>query len=125
MQKSTRAFSDRSPNIMKNVEESTDKLNRTMGDLREILGAVARGDGTIQRLLSDPTLYNNVNDTATMVNRMLPRLDRALRDLEIFADKLARHPSYSASAAPSAPAAASRRRIRSFPGSSHIDERPP
>jgi phospholipid/cholesterol/gamma-HCH transport system substrate-binding protein len=92
MQKSTRAFSDRSPAILKNVEESTDKLNRTMGDLRDIIQAVARGDGTIQRLLSDPTLYNNINDTATIVNRMLPRIDRALRDVEIFADKLARHP---------------------------------
>jgi phospholipid/cholesterol/gamma-HCH transport system substrate-binding protein len=92
MQKSTRAFSDRSPAILKNVEESTDKLNRTMGDLRDLIQAVGRGDGTIQRLLSDPSLYNNINDTATIVNKMLPRLDRALRDVEIFADKLARHP---------------------------------
>jgi hypothetical protein len=27
-----------------------------------------------------------------MVTRMLPKVDRALQDLEIFADKLARHP---------------------------------
>jgi phospholipid/cholesterol/gamma-HCH transport system substrate-binding protein len=92
MQRSTKAVSERSPAIMKNVEESTDKLNRTLADVRELIHAVGRGDGTIQRLLADPSLYNNINDTATMVNKMLPRLDRALRDVEIFADKLARHP---------------------------------
>jgi phospholipid/cholesterol/gamma-HCH transport system substrate-binding protein len=27
-----------------------------------------------------------------MVTKILPRLDRVLRDMEIFADKLARHP---------------------------------
>jgi phospholipid/cholesterol/gamma-HCH transport system substrate-binding protein len=92
MQKSTQSFGERSPAIMKNVEESTEKLNKTLGDVHELVQAVARGDGTIQRLLSDPSLYNNINDTANAVNRMLPRIDRALRDVEIFADKLARHP---------------------------------
>ena len=92
MQTSTKAFSERSPAILKNVEESTDKLNHTMADVRELIHAVAQRDGTIQRLLSDPSLYNNINDTATIINRMIPRLNRALADLEIFADKLARHP---------------------------------
>ena len=27
-----------------------------------------------------------------MAARLMPRLDRALRDIEVFADKLARHP---------------------------------
>jgi hypothetical protein len=27
-----------------------------------------------------------------MINRMLPRLDRVLRDIEVFADKLSRNP---------------------------------
>jgi phospholipid/cholesterol/gamma-HCH transport system substrate-binding protein len=92
MQKATKVVGERSPTILKNVEESTDKLNRTLSDVREIIQVIGRGDGTIQRLLTDPSLYNNVNDTATAVNKMLPRLDRALRDVEIFADKLARHP---------------------------------
>ena len=52
----------------------------------------ARSDGTVQRLLGDPSLYNNLNDSALMVTKILPRLDRVLRDVEIFADKLARHP---------------------------------
>ncbi len=90
--KASKPFADRSDNILKNIEESTDKLNRTMTDLREVFQAVARGDGTLQRLLSDPALFQNINDTAAIVNKLLPRVDRILRDVEIFADKIARRP---------------------------------
>lgn len=92
MQKATKPFADRSPAILKNVEESTDKLNKTLTDLREVFQAITRGDGSLQKLLSDPSLYNNVNDSAAMVAKILPRIDRVLRDFEIFADKIARHP---------------------------------
>lgn len=92
LRKATQSFSDKGPAMWKNIEETTINLNRSMADLREILQAVARSDGTVQRLLSDPGLYNNLNDSAAMVARILPRLDRVLRDVEIFADKIARHP---------------------------------
>src|SRR5262249_50800538 len=80
------------PSILKNVDESTDNLNRALRDVRELLQAIARSDGTVQKLLSDPSLYNNLNDTALMAAKIMPRLDRVLRDVETFADKLARHP---------------------------------
>ncbi len=80
LEKTTKPMAKSSEKIVKNLEESTDKQVMT------------RGDGTIQRLLSDPALYNNLNDTACMVSRILPRVDRTLRDVEIFADKIARHP---------------------------------
>ena len=92
MQKLTKPFGERGPVIMKNVEDSTAALNRTLADVRELLAAAARSDGTLNRLITDPALYNNLNDSAYMVTKILPRLDRMMRDLEIFADKLARHP---------------------------------
>jgi phospholipid/cholesterol/gamma-HCH transport system substrate-binding protein len=92
LQKALKPLGDRGPTILKNVEEGTDNLNKTLKDLRELIQVVARGDGTVQKLLSDPALYNNLNDSAIMVTKILPRLDRVLRDVEIFADKLARHP---------------------------------
>lgn len=92
VQKATKPLAERSPVILKNIEETTDKLNRTLTDLRDVFQAVARGDGTLQKLLTDPALYNNINDSAAMVTKILPRVDRILRDMEVFADKLARHP---------------------------------
>ena len=92
VQKATRPLADRSESIVKNIDESTDKLNRTLTDVRELLQMLARGDGTIQKLLSDPALYNNLNEVSCGLSRILPRVDRIMRDVEIFSDKIARHP---------------------------------
>ncbi len=92
LQKALKPLGEKGPTMLKNFEESADNLSKTMKDLRELMQVVARSDGTVQKLLGDPSLYNNLNDSAVMVTRILPRLDRVLRDVEIFADKLARHP---------------------------------
>jgi phospholipid/cholesterol/gamma-HCH transport system substrate-binding protein len=92
LQKTTKPMAERSESILRNMEESTDKLNRILGDTREILGSITRQDGTLQRLLTDPNLYHGLSETVHQVNRLLPRMDRVLRDVEIFADKIARHP---------------------------------
>ena len=92
LQRTMKPFSDKGAGMFKNFDESSENLNRTLKDLRELIQIVARSDGTVQRLLSDPSLYNNINDSAIMVTKILPRMDRMLRDMETFADKLARHP---------------------------------
>ena len=85
MQKAMRPFGERGPAIAKNMDD-------TLRDMRDLIQLAARSDGTVSKLMFDPSLYNNLNDSATMVTKILPRLDRVLRDMEIFADKLARHP---------------------------------
>jgi phospholipid/cholesterol/gamma-HCH transport system substrate-binding protein len=92
LQQATKPMADRSASVMKNLDESTDKLNKTLSEVRELLRGMQGSDGTFHRLASDPSLYNNLNDAAIMLVRIMPRLDRAMRDLEVFADKLARHP---------------------------------
>jgi phospholipid/cholesterol/gamma-HCH transport system substrate-binding protein len=92
LQKAMKPFTERGPRIFKNIDDSADNLNKTLKDLRELIQLAGRSDGTVQKLLTDPALYNNLNDSATMVTRILPRLDRVLRDVEVFADKVARHP---------------------------------
>ena len=37
-------------------------------------------------------VYNHLDEAACLMTRLLPRVDRALQDLEVFADKIARHP---------------------------------
>jgi phospholipid/cholesterol/gamma-HCH transport system substrate-binding protein len=92
LEKTSRVLRDKTPGILRNVEQGSDNLNKLIVDMRDLLRVVARGEGTIQRLLADPSLYNNVNDTVKMVKCILPRMDRILADLEVFADRLARHP---------------------------------
>lgn len=92
LQRATKPMADKSDKVMKNLDESTERLNRLVQEMREFLQAVNQGDGSLRALLTDPSLYNNLNDAACMLTRILPRVDRVLRDAELFADKIARHP---------------------------------
>jgi phospholipid/cholesterol/gamma-HCH transport system substrate-binding protein len=92
MQKATQPMADRSASILRNLDESSDKLNKILGDLRSLMRGPGQSDGTLQRLLGDPSLYIHLDEAACMLTRVLPRVDRTLQDLEVFADKIARHP---------------------------------
>jgi phospholipid/cholesterol/gamma-HCH transport system substrate-binding protein len=84
-------YMQRSESTSRNLDESMAKLNRMLTDYSG-LARVLDQDGTIQRLLKDPSLYNHLDETACLVLRSMPRLQRILKDMETFADKLARHP---------------------------------
>lgn len=84
-------YTARSESTSRNLDESMAKLNRTLTDLSGLKNTLDQ-DGTVQRLLKDPSLYANLNEAACLVLRSMPRLERIVKDLETFADKLARHP---------------------------------
>jgi ABC-type transporter Mla subunit MlaD len=79
---------ERTRTIMKNLDESTDKLNKLLTEVRDLLAQ----DGSLRRFMTDPSLYNHLNDAACMVSRSLPRMELILRDVQVFTDKIARHP---------------------------------
>jgi ABC-type transporter Mla subunit MlaD len=91
LRKTFAPYTARSESTSRNLDESMAKLNRTLTDLSGLKNVLDQ-DGTIQRLLKDPSLYNNLNDAACLLLRAMPRFDRIVKDLETFADKLARHP---------------------------------
>ncbi len=92
MQRFSKPLGERSPTWFKSLDESSVTLNKLLNDLRDLTRDFARSDGTLQKLMYDPSLYNNLNESACMLTRVLPRLDRILADVEIFSDKIARHP---------------------------------
>jgi phospholipid/cholesterol/gamma-HCH transport system substrate-binding protein len=91
IRKATKPFSERGDSISRNLDESLVKINRSSSDLSALMQVLDQ-DGTIQRLLKDPSLYNRLDETAYGLVRSLPRWEHILKDLETFADKLARHP---------------------------------
>ena len=91
LQRAVKPYADRSETTARNLDESMAKINQNLTDLGALMRVLDQ-DGTIQRLLKDPSLYNRLDDAACALARSLPRLDRILKDLETFADKLARHP---------------------------------
>jgi ABC-type transporter Mla subunit MlaD len=92
LQQATKPMAERSAVIMRNLDESTDKLNQTLAEVRELLRAANQSDGTLRLFLNDPALYNSLTEAAYLLTRTLPRVDRILKDVEVFADKIARHP---------------------------------
>jgi ABC-type transporter Mla subunit MlaD len=91
LRKTFAPYTARSESTSRNLDESMAKLNRMLTDLSGLKNVLDQ-DGTVQRLLKDPSLYNNLNDAACLLLRSMPRFDRIVKDLETFADKLARHP---------------------------------
>jgi ABC-type transporter Mla subunit MlaD len=92
MQDAVKPWQERSRRITENLDLSMDRLNRCLIDLHELLRCIVHYDGTLRRLIVDPTLYNRLDEAACVAGRLLPRMDQVLRDLSVFADKVARHP---------------------------------
>lgn len=92
LDKASQPWAERSANIARNLDEGAVGFNRTFSDWRQLFRGLGDADGSLKMLLNDATLYHSLNDAACMLARILPRADRVLRDMEIFADKVARHP---------------------------------
>jgi phospholipid/cholesterol/gamma-HCH transport system substrate-binding protein len=92
LRQATKPMAERSASVMKNLDESTDKLNRTLNDARDLLRAVNQGEGSLRGFINDPALYNNLNSAACSLARAMPRIEQILHDFQVFSDKIARHP---------------------------------
>lgn len=92
VRKLTKPLGDRSEALVKDVADSAGQLNKVLAEVREVVRAFGRGDGTAQKLLSDPALYHNLDAASVALARVLTRADKIAKDLEVFADKVARRP---------------------------------
>jgi phospholipid/cholesterol/gamma-HCH transport system substrate-binding protein len=85
-------FAARSEKLAHDLEQSLDKLNQTLDDVNALMRVLDQCDSTLRRILSDPSLYIHLDEVVCGMVRLMPRMDRILKDFETFADKLARHP---------------------------------
>ena len=82
----------KSQSIVDSVTESADQLNKTLKEVRQLLQTFGVGNGSIQKLLSDPNLYQNLDLASSSLARIMSRAEKITRDLEVFSDKIARRP---------------------------------
>ncbi|HIE98828.1 MAG: MlaD family protein [Fuerstiella sp.] len=75
------------------------RLNQSLGNIEVMTGELAvisklvnRNDGTVRKLLTDPSVYHNLNSTAASLAVLLENLKPVVSDLQVFSDKVARHP---------------------------------
>lgn len=85
--------------LASNAKPMATRLNATLANLETLSGELAQfskllrnRDGSIQRLVADPSLYRNLNATAASLAVFLKNAEPVVSDLRIFSDKIARHP---------------------------------
>jgi ABC-type transporter Mla subunit MlaD len=88
----TRPFGERAEPLARDVAESAAQLNKALAEVRELMRVFARENGTVQKLLTDPALYQSLDAAAVSLARVLARAEKIAHDLEVFADKVARRP---------------------------------
>jgi ABC-type transporter Mla subunit MlaD len=88
----TRPLAARAETIVASVTESADQLSRTLAEVRALVRLLTRDQGTVQKLLTDPAVYQNLEAAAQALAQVMQRAEKITRDLEVFADKIARRP---------------------------------
>lgn len=88
----TRPLALRSHKIVMSLDSSVVKLDKLMSELNQFAQMANAEDGSLKKFVADPELYDNLNHTAELMSVMLRNLEPAMRDLRVFADKIARHP---------------------------------
>jgi ABC-type transporter Mla subunit MlaD len=88
----TKPLATRAESLVTSVADSAQELSQVITEIRKVVMQLAREDGTVQKLISDPTVYRNLDDAVASVARITARAEKITRDLEVFADKVARRP---------------------------------
>lgn len=85
--------------LAQNSEAMVARLGKSLANIETLTGELAlvsqlmnQNDGTIKKLLTDPTMYRNLNSTATSMAVLLENLKPVIADMQVFSDKVARHP---------------------------------
>ena len=88
----TRPLAARAESLVKSVGDSADDLSKILAELRGVAGAFGKENGSFQKLIGDPAVYQNLDAAAGSLARIMARSEKIARDLEVFADKVARRP---------------------------------
>jgi phospholipid/cholesterol/gamma-HCH transport system substrate-binding protein len=78
--------------LYRGMDEISERTIRVLAEMEGLLQLLNHGDGMIQRMLSDPSLYDQLTTLAGFGVHLLPRMDQMMRDMQVFVDKIARHP---------------------------------
>jgi phospholipid/cholesterol/gamma-HCH transport system substrate-binding protein len=87
----TAPLAKRSNAIAMRLENSMTSLDTLLGELALIAKSVNSEDGALS-LLRDPQVYRNLEQTAASMSLIMKNIEPMIRDLRVFADKIARHP---------------------------------
>jgi len=88
----TAPLAQHSQSMVMRLNQSLSNIEVMTGELAVVSKLVNRNDGTVKKLLTDPSVYHNLNSTAASLSALLENLKPVISDLQVFSDKVARHP---------------------------------
>lgn len=88
----TGVLADHTRSFVSKLDTGATKANQLLDELQLFAERFNREEGSLSQLMSNPDLYNNLNNAAFHLNELLTRLGPAVENLEIFSDTIARFP---------------------------------
>jgi phospholipid/cholesterol/gamma-HCH transport system substrate-binding protein len=88
----TQPLAKHTTSIVVRLDKSLANLQGLTADLRLVSQMATKKDGSFQKFLSDPSLYRDLERSATSMALLLENLNPVVRDMRVFADKVARRP---------------------------------
>jgi len=74
--------------MMATFQENNKNVLEITNDLKVISKKLSKGEGTIGKLLTDETVYNNITNSTSSLQQATGKADRALGSVETFASRL-------------------------------------
>lgn len=95
----TRAIGEQGPELVENLNASLLKIDSLVADIGSFAEGIGNSEGTVGKLLNDPELYNNLNETVRnareISNQLKPiiiQLQPLMDDVRYTVDGVARDP---------------------------------
>lgn len=88
----TKPLGERGSTIIDNIEKSSVKLDSLLGDFGELTRKINSSEGSLNMFLSNPDLYQNLNEAAENVACLTREMRPILNDARVFSDKISRNP---------------------------------
>lgn len=92
VQQATAPLAEHSRKLVARLDGGLLQLESLLTELNTFASVLNDKDGTLQRFTSDPRLYENLARSSAAMATITENLGPTLRDLRIFADRVARHP---------------------------------
>lgn len=88
----TTPLAKRSNSIAVRLDSSIASLETLLKELALFSKTINGENGSLALLAKDPQLYRNLTESAASLSLIMRNLEPTMKDLRIFADKIARHP---------------------------------
>jgi phospholipid/cholesterol/gamma-HCH transport system substrate-binding protein len=88
----TEPLAKHTTSIVVRLDQSLANIEKITGELRDVAEIASRSDGSLKRFLEDPSLYNDLENSAMSLSVLLKNLHPIVKDMRVFTDKVARRP---------------------------------